>query len=148
MDNHQGRLRTILRKESTALSDLYGLLMKELVALKERDADLIGELSKEKNTLLNQLSEFDKERQLCSNDEIEKESSNYSNDIEKLSSEIQVCLDKCKKQNDINGGIIEMSRLFNEKMLDIICGNFDKQMTYGETGKNDKGNNQHSLARV
>ena len=84
MDNHQGRLRTILRKESTALSDLYALLMKELVALKERDTDLIGELSKEKNTLLNQLSEFDKERQLCSNDEIEKESSNYSNDIKIL----------------------------------------------------------------
>lgn len=146
--NNQGRLKSILKQEATALESLYGLLMKELVSLKDRNSDSVSKLSEEKNTMLNKLEQLDKERQLCVKDGAHEQDLTYTNEINVLSSEIEICLDKCKQQNNINGGIIEMSLLFNEKILDIICGNFDKQTTYGATGKNNTKNNQHSLARV
>ncbi len=147
MNNH-GRLKSILKQEENALEDLYGLLMQELIALKDRSSDSVSKLSEEKNTMLHKLEQLDKERQLCVKDETHDKSLTFTDEINVLSSEIEICLNKCKHQNNINGGIIEMSLLFNEKILDIICGNSDKQTTYGATGKNNAKSNQHSLARV
>jgi flagellar biosynthesis protein FlgN len=148
MNNSQGRFTSILKQEATALEDLYGLLMKELVALKDRNSESINELSVEKNTMLDKLEKLDRERQLCVNNETQENELTFTNEINTLNSEIQTCLNKCKQQNSINGGIIEMSQLFNEKILDIICGNTDKQTTYSATGKNKYKNNQHTIARV
>jgi flagellar biosynthesis protein FlgN len=148
MDVNQGRYISLLKQEETALEDLYGLLMQELIALKERNSESISKLADEKNRMLNKLAEIDKERQLYIESEYPHSEVTFTNEISVLSSEIEVCLDKCKKQNSINGGIIEMSQLFNEKILDIICGNYGKQTTYAATGKNTSNNNQHSIARV
>ncbi|MBL1140452.1 MAG: flagellar protein FlgN [Proteobacteria bacterium] len=149
MNENQGGLPDILEQEVNTLEGLYSLLLKEMVALKERNSDSINQLSKEKNSMLNKLDQLDKERQLCvTENSIQDTNLTFTNDIDALSKKIEVCLNKCKKQNSINGGIIEMSQLFNEKMLDIICGNSDKETTYGATGKNSTTNNQHSLGRV
>ena len=148
MSNNQGRLTSILKQETTALENLYSLLMKELVALKDRNSELISELSEEKNTMLNNIEQLDMDRQRCIQEEAPNESLTFTNEINSLSSEIEICLDKCKQQNSINGGIIEMSQLFNEKMLNIIFGNSDKEMTYSANGKNNSTNNRHSFARV
>ncbi len=145
--NNQGRLTSLLKQEASTLEDLYEVLMKELVALKDHNSDSVTTLSKEKDSMLNKLEQLDKERQLCVKD-AKQESSTFTNEINVLSSEIEICLDRCKQQNNINGGIIEMSQLFNEKMLDIICGNSDKQTTYSAAGKNKAKNSQHSLGRV
>jgi flagellar biosynthesis protein FlgN len=143
MNENQGRFTSLLKQEVTALQNLYGLLMKELVALKDRNLDSINELTEEKNMMLDKIEVLDRERQLYVEDNVTD-----TNEINTLSSEIKVCLDKCKQQNNINGGVIEMSQLFNEKILDIIYGNPDKQITYSATGKNNSINNQRSLARV
>ncbi len=153
MNETQGKFISLLKQEATTLEDLYGLLMKELVAVKARNTDSITVLAEEKNSMLNKLGMLDKQRQLYveneeHHNEIHGSNTTFVNEMDKLSSEIQVCLDKCKQQNNINGGIIEMSQLFNVKILDIMCGNFDKQTTYSAEGKNNSRNNQHSLARV
>ncbi len=148
MSDYHGRFGALLKQEATTLEELYEVLMKELVALKDRDSDSVNTLSKEKESILDKLEKLDKERQLCIESESPENKSTISNEIDSLSSEIQICLDKCKQQNNINGGIIEMSQLFNEKMLDIICGNFEKQTTYSASGKNSKASNQHSLGRA
>lgn len=148
MQNNQGRLRSVLQMESTAFDELHAILMREHLALKERNSESITLLSEEKNTILNKLEKLDRERQLCLQNDMQNHTQPVSNEISQLNSEIELCLDKCKKQNNINGSIIEMSKLFNEKMLDIICGNPDKKTTYGATGKNNNDKNQHSLGRV
>jgi len=146
MNADHGRLISILKQEETALEDLYGILIKELVALKERDTDSLNKLTEKKNAMLNNLGVIDKERQLF----VETETNNvtFTNEITSLSNDIEECLNKCKKQNSINGGIIEMSQLFNEKILNIICGNSEEPTTYSATGKNISKNNQNSRARV
>jgi flagellar biosynthesis protein FlgN len=153
MNETQGRFISLLKQEASALEELYAVLMKELVALKERNTDSIHEITDNKNVLLNKLGMLDKQRQLyfekdTHSSEIYGDDTAFKNTISTLSSDIEVCLDKCKQQNNINGGIIEMSQLFNEKILDIISGNVDKDITYSAEGKNSSGKNQHSLARV
>lgn len=150
MNETQGRFIALLKQEASALEDLYALLMKELVALKDRNSDTITELAEAKSSVLNKLAMLDKQRQLYIENEEHPivEDNPFSDNITTLSSEIEVCLDKCRHQNNINGGIIEMSQLFNEKILDIICGNFDEEVTYSADGKNNAKNNQHSLAHV
>lgn len=148
MSDEQGRLTSILNQEVSALEGLYSLLMKELIALKERNTDSIGQLSEEKNTMLNKLDQLDKERKRCVNGDTQEKEITFTNEIDVLNSEIEICLNRCKQQNSINGGIIEMSQLFNEKMLNIICGNSEKETTYAATGKNKSSSNQHSLGRV
>ncbi len=150
MGNTQARLESLLQQESAALENLHIAMLKEHHALKERNAESVSKLSEEKNILLNKLETLDKERSLYlqSVSHAEKSSSNVNNQINQLSNEIKTCLNKCKKQNNINGGIIEVSTLFNEKMLDVICGNTSKETTYASTGKSNTNKKQHSLGRV
>ena len=143
MNENQGRFTSLLKQEISALQYLFALLKKELLALKDRNLDSISELAEEKNTILDKLGILEKEKQLCAENDLAD-----TDEISTLSNEIKNCLDKCKQQNSVNGGVIEMSLLFNGKILDIINGNFDKQTTYSATGKNNSTNNQHSLARV
>lgn len=40
MNDHQGRLQSLLKQESSVLEDLYTVLQKELLALKERNFEI------------------------------------------------------------------------------------------------------------
>ena len=150
MDEVQGRFLALLKQEEAALDELHELLKKEMSALKAHNTELIDELINSKNSLLNKLGMLDKQRQLYVENEhnMLHGDNTFTNQINLLSEEIKSSLDKCKHQNKINGGIIEMSQLFNKKMLDIICGNSDQETTYSAEGKNNSRNNQHSLAHV
>lgn len=148
MNNYQGRFTSILKQEAIALDDLHDILMRELTALKNRDTESVFSISEEKNAMLNKIIEIDSERSLHIEGNSHENSVTFTNEITLLNSEIENTLNKCKQQNSINGGIIEMSQLFNEKMLDIISGNSEKPSTYSATGKNNCKPNQHSLGRV
>lgn len=153
MSETQGRFLSLLKQEISLLDELHTTLLKELVALKERNTDLISELSEAKTSMLNRLGMLDNQRQLYLENEshhyeIHDEQTTFSSEVKLLNNEIQDYLKKCKQQNKINGGIIEISQLFNDKILDIFYGNADKQTTYSAEGRNNSSNNQHSLARV
>ncbi len=153
MSETQGRFLSLLRQEISVLSELHDVLIKELVALKERNTDLVAELSEEKTSMLDKLGMLDNQRQLYLENEkhhyeIHDEKTSFSSEVKLLNNEIQNYLKKCKQQNKINGGVIEISQLFNEKILDIFYGNTDKQTTYSAEGRNKSNNDQHSLARV
>ena len=153
MSETQGRFLSLLKQEISLLDELHDALIKELVALKERNTDLITELSEEKTAMLDKLGMLDNQRQLYLENEkhhyeIHDEKTSFSNEVKLLNIEIQDYLKKCKQQNKINGGVIEISQLFNEKILDIFYGNTDKQTTYSAEGRNKSNVDQHSLARV
>jgi flagellar biosynthesis protein FlgN len=153
MNEVQGKFISLLKQETSVLEELHDILLKELAALKERDSDLITELSKVKTVMLDKLGMLDNQRQLYTDSEehhyeINDGRTSFSNQFKLLNTEIQDQLKKCKQQNKINGGVIEISQLFGEKMLNIIYGNYDKQTTYSAEGKNNSNTGQHSLARV
>ena len=150
MDETQGRFIILLKQEIAALEELHVLLKNELLALKERDSDQVSLMAKQKNELLNKVGMLDKQRQLYIEDDTHLIYTDnvFSENINILSNKIETCLDKCRHQNNINGGVIEMSMLFNKKILDIVCGNDEKDLVYSAEGKNSTHNYQHSLARV
>jgi flagellar biosynthesis/type III secretory pathway chaperone len=153
MNEVQARFIALLKQETSVLDELHELLLKENTALKERDSQLITSLADEKNTRLNQLGMLDTQRQLYIDDEthhqeIYVDETSYSLKIRQLNNDIAEALKNCKHQNKVNGGIIELSQLFNTKILDIMNGDFDKQTTYSAEGKNKADTNQHSFARV
>jgi len=153
MSETQGRFLSLLKQEISLLSELHEILIKELAALKERNTDLITELSDIKTSMLDRLGMLDNQRQLYIDNEkhhyeIHDGKTSFSNDIKLLNNEIQDYLKKCKQQNKINGGVIEISQLFNDKILDIFYGKTDSHTTYSAEGRNKSNNDQHSLARV
>ena len=119
MDETQGRFIILLKQEIAALEELHVLLKNELLALKERDSDQVSLMAKQKNELLNKVGMLDKQRQLYIEDDTHLIYTDnvFSENINILSNKIEVCLDKCRHQNNINGGVIEMSMLFNKKIL-------------------------------
>ena len=153
MNQTQGRFLSVLKEESSILESLHNVLLEEHSALTNRNSDLITELADRKATILEKLGILDKQRQLYTDNkthfyELNDEKTAFYSHIKALNNEIHDSLDKCKHQNKINGGIIEMSYMFNEKILDIIFGNSEKEATYSAEGKNNLNNTQHSLARV
>ena len=146
----QGRFLALLQQEESVLEDLHTLLKQEMDALKSRNTNLIHEILESKNVVLNRLGMLDKQRQLYIEDENNTlvNDNSFLNQINNMSSKIKSSLDKCKHQNKINGGIIEMSQLFNEKILDIMQGNNDKGKLYSAKGKSESNHSQHSIARV
>ncbi len=150
MDETQGRFLALLQQESTLLDELYQLLKQETKALKEKNIELINKLLESKNVLLDKLGMLDKQRQLY----IEREASQTPMEesmglkVQEMNRSIQERLDNCKHQNNINGGIIEVTRLFNQKILDIVHGQPDQENTYSAEGKNRTRHTQHSIARV
>ena len=150
MDETQGRFLALLQQESTLLDELYQLLKQETKALKEKNIELMNKLLESKNVLLDKLGMLDKQRQLY----VEREASQTPMEesmglkVQEMNRSIQERLDNCKHQNNINGGIIEVTRLFNQKILDIVHGQPDQENTYSAEGKNRTRHTQHSIARV
>lgn len=150
MDEIQGRFLLLLEQESALLNELYELLMEETTALKERNTEMISTLVGSKNNLLNKLGVLDKQRQLYMETEAPKLAfaENFEKRIKEMNSSIQTALDNCKHQNKINGGIIEVSQLFNNRILDIVRGQNAQESTYSAEGKNENNNSLNSIARV
>ena len=148
MDEIQGRFLALLKQEEAALIDLHDILQQEMNALKSRNTDLVNELIESKNVLLNRIGMLDKQRQLfIENNHSSSLNNNYIDQINILNDKIKTSLDKCKHQNKINGGIIEMSMFFNQNILNIMRGS-NQEATYSAKGKDNSQNAQHSIARV
>ena len=150
MNETEGRFITLLKQEINTLEELHALLLDELAALKQRDSDLIENLAEEKNKLLNKIGMLDKQRQLYVEEHTDAnyEENSFTKTMSELSGNIEASLEKCRHQNQINGGVIEISTLFNKKILDIVCGNNTEEVVYCADGKNDSNKNQNSLAHV
>lgn len=150
MDETQGRFKNLLEQEAGLLQELNDLLLEETDALKARNIELLNGLVSGKNTILEKLGVLDKQRQLYI--ETEKPKSIYDEGFEaqvmEINTNIQELLDQCKHQNKLNGSIIEISQMFNSKILDIVLGHSGENNTYSAEGKNQSKNYQNSLARV
>ena len=150
MDETQGRFVSLLEQEVALLKNLKDLLIEETDALKAKDDNLINDITANKNPLLDKLGILDKQRQLFlesgGNSAVYDQA--FESQISKMKETIQQLLDECKHQNKINGSIIEISQLFNNRMLDIVFGNDSQNETYSAEGKNSSKSYQNSIARV
>ncbi len=150
MNEEQGRFVELLKQESNLLDDLFQLLEQEKDVLKARDNGLLEALIDSKNEILNKISILDKQRELfmTNQNQMDSTSERFKKTSKDISEELSAKLERCKIQNKINGGLIEVSKLFNEKIINIVRGYAEQQMTYNETGTNIGHQSQQSIARV
>ena len=108
------------------LTLLVGLLETEQEALKQRNFEEIESCVKDKENILGQLEELERKRVQLMQDPGE---------------ETRLLLEKCRELNKVNGGIVEVSRQFNQRMLDTLLGS-----DAGENGLYDAAGNKPAHA--
>ena len=117
------------------LNELTALLEQEQEALMSRDYTCLNECTERKNALLEKLAVFEVELQSMKNPGQQDE--------------ITSLLKKCRELNEINGGIIEVSRQFNQRMLrTILGGSGEGDNTYDAGGQNAGMGPSQVVARI
>ena len=149
----------LLTQIRDAATGLFAILEREHALLKLAKNDGLTELADEKLQQLAMLNELDKRRvaQLqqwgfgSSTEEMTtclNKLGPPDNEIIQLWSAIQQLLEKCQKQNLVNGGAIELGRNRVQQSLALLRGEDATEGLYDTKGRNDGGTGGRSLARA
>ena len=140
------QLNTILEQENTCLSQIVHLLKIEHKAIIDRDTSTMGSLLDKKSPLLSKLEQLDKQRQGFYEkiNRLAYTNKNFTRYIELQSSErvsthwkqIKQQLSQCKKQNELNGRMINLRKNNTEQILQILLGHpMNNTQTYSHLGQ-------------
>ena len=128
------------------LGKLLLLLELEQEALKNRQFDTIDSCTKDKEEALRQLELLEQKRlQFIQNQgRSDSAQAHFETDEQTL-----VLLSRCRELNTVNGGIVEISRQFNQRMLESILGlGISEEKLYDETGNKPSSNHPHVMAKI
>ncbi|MCP3851982.1 MAG: flagellar protein FlgN [Gammaproteobacteria bacterium] len=139
-------LMAILKNELQSLKQVIFLLQTEHTAILERDIKSIDQLLDRKLMLLSQLEQLDKQRQNFFEQQsgITYSNTNFSyfiqqhpsEDIKSMWLSIKSKLPECKKQNEINGRMIDIQKENNDQILQLLTGRpQSKTQTYSHLGQ-------------
>jgi len=122
----------LLNQQEAELNKLNSLLSNELAILKNRDLELLDSAATEKEACLHDINQVDQSiKQLASFDEL-KDDPTYAEQVTR----IVTLLSECKKQNEVNGQIINNSQVamnrFKAMLQQSIANN---SMTYDDKGR-------------
>lgn len=139
-------LTDILEQEQQCLEQLIQLLKTENTAILEREVNSINHLLDKKLILLSKLDQLDKQRQYFFEQQtgISYSHSNFSHFIKQYPSKtiqtmwktVKVKLPECKKQNELNGRMINIQKENTDQILQILLGHpVDNTQTYSHLGQ-------------
>jgi flagellar biosynthesis protein FlgN len=119
------------------LNELLELLQLEQDALKNREFETIRECTTQKEVLLSKLEQLDTQRKV-----IEQQAEPVATTEMRtyFSEKIASLLKKCSELNTVNGGIVEISKQFNQRMLNTILGTPAQDSDLYDAGGNNSGN--------
>jgi flagella synthesis protein FlgN len=131
-DNDIQKVTQLLSLQKSELDKLHDLLANELAILKARDLAELEKQAQEKELLLKNINQLDQAISQQSDLKSLQENSLFSEQV----TEIITLLGDCKKQNEINGQIINNSQIainrFKGMLQQSIANN---SMTYDNKGK-------------
>lgn len=126
----------LLAKQHQQLTLLSQIISKEKEVLQHHDPKALFAISQEKNTLLLAIQDLDKKIGLNQPFAQEKAAGKLTKEL----SVITELLNQCKKQNLVNGQIIQQSQLAVERMKTSLLENHNKNaITYDNKGKKSAG---------
>lgn len=128
------------------LGRLVLLLELEQEALKNRQFDTIDNCARDKEAALIQLEQLEHERlQIIQAQASPGEKQSPFEADEDLSA----LLERCRELNTINGGIVEISKQFNQRMLEsILDSGVPEEKLYDETGNKPGKSHRHIMAKI
>ena len=143
---HDEKISGLLDEYSAVAEDLLDLLGKEQAALAGRQLDQIDSVTRKKETLIEKLESLECARQQAesrASEDLQLEMRNLFR--ERLGS----ILGNCRDSNLVNGGIIELSRQFNQRLLAILLGNSNgEQELYDKRGENTDHRTNQLFAKI
>lgn len=126
----------MVSQQLSQLLQLETLLNTEKEILQQQNPNALISITADKNNLLIAIQEIDNAIGQSFEFKQEKLSGNFDSEL----ADIEACLVRCKKQNQVNGLIIHQSQLSVERMKTSLLENHNKSsMTYDSKGKTSGG---------
>ncbi len=153
-------LSIILQDITEHLTQLVHTLESEHLALVDNDLDAIIQAASDKNCLFELLEDLEKERHallLAAGLDfdrngimayLQRKTSQTRNETGALWQQIETLTHQCRRQNQINGIMLEKNRRRTEKALAILKGQTPQTATYTATGETCHTQPRHSLAKA
>jgi len=153
-------LSLLLHDIAEHLAQLVQTLETENAALADNDLDGIVQAANDKNRLFEFLEDLEKERHALllaagldfdSNGimtYLERNRSRTKNETATTWQQIESLTRQCRKQNQINGIILEKNRRRTEKALAILKGQTPQPTTYTANGETCHNQSRNSLAKA
>lgn len=130
-------ITSLLNKQEAELTKLHALLCTELEILKKRELSILEQASADKEAILNKINLLDKEISHYTSLEILQEDDNHSEQVSRIIN----LLHECKKQNEINGQIINNSQIAINRFKNMLQKSISNNtMTYDSKGKTSISN--------
>lgn len=145
-DSHRAELPSLLDSYSTVIDELLELLSKEKEALGNRQFQYLESCTREKESLVAKLEELETSRRAMENS---ADSEGKEEIRREFNSQLGSSLKRCTDFNLANGGIIELSRQFNQRMLGIMLGSSaEENKLYDAQGDSTEGKPNQLFAKI
>lgn len=155
----QQKIAKLLRQETALCSALITALNEERHALEKRDFDAFNQSVQDKQQCATDLDAVEKVLfQLLATAGFSENRSGFHQFLEVLQSEedplaihalwdeLHMLMTDCRKQNQINGQIINVSMVATQQTLNILNGRDLHSTTYDQSGKPTDIDGNHKLA--
>lgn len=130
----QLRLEDLVARQQELLSLMLKLLKDELELLKNRKAESLPAISRQKVDVLNQIRQID--QAMGSHPEVAR----LKGDLQEERRKISQLLEECQNQNAVNGRLIEMQLASNRRLSSMLSKLRDRSsMTYDKSGLSHSG---------
>ena len=130
-------ITSLLNNQEAELNKLHAVLCTELEILKNRELSILEQASADKEAILNKINLLDKEISHYTSLDVLQEDENYSEQVSRIIN----LLHECKKQNEINGQIINNSQIAINRFKNMLQKSISNNtMTYDSKGKTSISN--------
>ncbi len=130
----QLRLEDLVARQQELLRLMLKLLKDELELLKNRKAESLPAISRQKVDVLNQIRQID--QAMGSHPEVAR----LKGDLQEERRKISLLLEECQNQNAVNGRLIEMQLASNRRLSSMLSKLRDRSsMTYDKSGLSHSG---------
>ena len=130
----QLRLEDLVARQQELLRLMLKLLKAELELLKNRKAESLPAISRQKVDVLNQIRQID--QAMGSHPEVAR----LKGDLQEERRKISQLLEECQNQNAVNGRLIEMQLASNRRLSSMLSKLRDRSsMTYDKSGLSHSG---------
>lgn len=127
----------LLDNQETELTKLHELLCHELDILKNRELSILEQASAEKEQSLNKINQYDREISQNTSLELLQQDETYREQVSRIIN----LLHDCKKQNEVNGQIINNSQIAINRFKGMLQKSISSNtMTYDSKGKTSISN--------
>lgn len=141
-------LGPILAQETEVAQELLSVLLREREALGQRALEAMQEMAERKDRLVQSLEGLSSRQDaLLRQAGIDPQGAKLEVELREMGmgplaeqwSALRNVLKDCQQENQINGGIIEISRRFAEQVLDTLRGAAPDGRLYGPSGETQTG---------